>query len=92
MVYRVQQVHNIGAVLLTHFERSVEVLGYSNVLKFSVVSLDLHREDEIIPGDMKSEKGNKKPMNKKTKLLNNKRTKERKKKILKQELRIPCKM
>jgi hypothetical protein len=79
-VYRVQQVRNIGAVLLTLFERSVEVLGYSSVLKLGIVSLDLHREQDIIPRKiMKCEKGNKKPMNRKTKQLNNRRTKEKKK-------------
>ena len=41
-----------GAVFVTHFERRVEVIGCSNVLKFSIVSLDLHREEEIIPRDI----------------------------------------
>ena len=52
VVYRTQQAHNIGAVLVTHFERSVEVLGYPHVLKLSIVSLDLHREQGIIPRDV----------------------------------------
>jgi len=53
------------ALLVTHFERSVEVLGYRNALKLRIVPLDLHREQKkIIPRDiMKCEKGNKKPMN-----------------------------
>ena len=65
-------------MLVTRFERSVEVQGYSNALKFSIVSLDLHRGKEITPRDiMKSEKGNKKTMNRKIKQLNNKRTKQK---------------
>jgi hypothetical protein len=69
-----------GVVFVTHFDRSVEVLWHSDVLKLSIVSLDLRRGEEIIPTDiMKCEKGNKKPMNRKTKQFNNKRAKERKK-------------
>jgi len=65
-------------VIVKPFERSVEVLGYFNALKLSIVSLDLHREKEITPRDiMKCEIGNKKPMNRKIKQLNNKRTKEK---------------
>jgi hypothetical protein len=84
-------------VLVTHFERSAEVLGNSNASRLSIVWLDLNREQkEIILGDIvKCEKGNKKPMNRKTKQLNNTRKKEGKKKerkILNQELRVPCKM
>jgi hypothetical protein len=72
-LYREQLVHKICAVFVMRFERSVDVLGYSNALKLSIVSLDLHREQkEIIPRDvMKCEKGNKKPMNRQTELLNN---------------------
>jgi hypothetical protein len=52
-------------LLVTNFERSVEVLGYRNALKLRIVSVDLHREQKkIIPRDiMKCGKGNKKPMN-----------------------------
>jgi hypothetical protein len=48
-------------VFVTRFERSVDVLGYSNDLKLSIVSLDLLGEQkEIIPREiMKCEKGNK---------------------------------
>lgn len=81
---------------MTHFERSLEVLGYSNVLKLSIVSLDLHREQKIIPRDItKCEKGNKKPMtNKAVKQQKKERRKEKgeKEKVLKPELWLPCKV
>jgi hypothetical protein len=79
-LYREQQVHTICAVLLTRFERSVDVLGYSNDLKVSTVTLELHTEQkEIIPRDItKFEKGNK-SMNRQTEQLNDKRKNEGKK-------------
>ena len=81
MFYRIQQVRNIGAVLVTHFERSTEILGNSNAFRRRIVSLGLNREQkETIPKDiMKCEKGKKKPMNRQTKQLNNTRKNEGKK-------------